>query len=329
MPVYPWLETQLARLLAMRERMPHALLVAGPAGTGKQALAQALVTALLCRQPVDGHACGECSSCRWLAAGNHPDFLRVEPQLPDNEEDSVSRQRQKPIQVEQVRVANEFLHLSSHQGGMRILLVQPAEAMNVAAANALLKTLEEPPAGSVLILVSHHPARLLPTVISRCHQVRVPVPDVAQAAAWLQTQGIVDTELCLALANGSPLQALEQADPAWLEARTVWIAAWQNPHAEHPVSQAVALAKLDVGALQRWLTGFQQWMHDLISLRMGGGIRYHIDCAAGLRALADRLEPVGAFAFHQRLLDMRKSLLHTLNQQMVLEDVLLDYVALF
>ena len=329
MPVYPWLEAQFARLLALRERMPHALLVAGPAGTGKQALAQALITALLCRHPVDGHACGECGSCRWLEAGNHPDFLRVEPQLSDNDEDSASRQRQKPINVEQVRSANEFLHLSSHQGGMRILLVQPAEAMNVAAANALLKTLEEPPAGSLLILVSHHSARLLPTVISRCYQVRVPVPDAAQAAAWLRTQGGVDWELCLALANGSPLQALAQADPAWLDARATWIASWQHPHTGHPVSQAAVLAKLDVEALQRWLTAFQQWMHDLISLRMGGVIRYHIDSDAGLRALAGRLEPVDALVFHQRLLDMRKSLHHTLNQQMVLEDVLLEYVALF
>lgn len=326
---YPWLKPQLAQLVAMRERMPHALLIAGPAGIGKLELAQALIATLLCIHPDAGHACGNCASCRWLAAGSHPDVLQVEPQMPDSEEESASRQRQKPINVEQVRAATGFLQLSSHQGGLRIVLVQPAETMNVPAANALLKTLEEPPAGSLLILVSHHPARLLPTVISRCYQVRVPVPAASVATAWLREQGVTETALSLSLANGSPLLALAQADPEWLQARAGWLMAWQTPRSAHPVALAGELMKLDMDMLQRWLTAFQQWMHDLISLRLGGRIRYHIDCQPGLQALAGRLEVDSAFVFHERLINMRKSLHHTLNQQMVLEDVLLDYVALF
>ncbi len=322
---YPWLLPPLQQLMSLRDRMPHALLIQGRAGTGKLALARELVAGLLCEHRSGKLACGECDACRWFAAGNHPDFMQVGPP----EDDAAEKQRQKPINVDQVRAASRFLQLSSHRGGLRVVLLQPAEGMNPAAANALLKTLEEPPDRTLLVLVSHHPARLLPTVISRCHQVRVPIPSRDIAQQWLQAQGVAQPELCLDLCSGAPLRALEQADSALMQTRGQWLVYWQEPRREHPVKLAAELAKMDTDTLVRWLTGFQQWLHDLISVRMANRIGYHTDCGLALQSLAQQVNVDAAFAFHQRLLDTRKTIYHTLNQQMMLEDILLAYADLF
>jgi DNA polymerase-3 subunit delta' len=207
--------------LASCERLPHALLIHGVSGVGKLALAEQFARLLVCENlQAGGLPCGSCEGCRWFVAGNHPDVRFLEPEtLARNvavaeEGDEPKARDAKPsnqIRIEQARALGDFVHVMSHRGGYRVAIVHPAEDMNTATANSLLKNLEEPPASAVFLLVSHRPARLLPTIRSRCVSVPVPVPDAKAAAAWLGAQGVRNAERWLAFAGGAPLRALEYA----------------------------------------------------------------------------------------------------------------------
>ena len=218
--MHTWNQPILESLAARSARLPHALLVYGPRGVGKLALAERVAQLLLCEGKPK--PCGACDGCRWYLGGNHPDFRRVEPEAlaklsaTDPEENEVKKSKQPSIQIkiEQVRELADFLYVRSHRGAMRVALVHPAEDMNENASNALLKGLEEPPAGAMFILVSHRPAQLLPTIRSRCVAVPVPIPPRDAALKWLSAQGIKDAERWLAYAGGAPLRALDYAAEA-------------------------------------------------------------------------------------------------------------------
>lgn len=205
----------------MRNRLPHALLLHGVPGVGKLALAEQFARLLVCENPQrKDQPCGRCEGCRWFLSGNHPDIRFLEPETlarhmaVAEEGDEPKSRAAKPsnqIRIEQARALGDFLHVVAHRGGLRVAIVHPAEDMNTATANSLLKSLEEPPAGAIFLLVSHRPARLLPTIRSRCVAVPVPVPDANAAAAWLGAQGVRHAQRWLAFAGGAPLRALEYA----------------------------------------------------------------------------------------------------------------------
>ena len=214
--MHPWNQPVLDSIARRLERLPHALLLYGPQGIGKLALAERAAQLLLCEG--SPKPCDTCDACRWYLAGNHPDFRRLEPEAlaknpaPEAEDDAPARRTKQPsieIKVDQVRELADFLYIGSHRGRLRVALVHPAEHMNENAANALLKGLEEPPAGAVFILVSHRPAQLLPTIRSRCVAVPVPIPARRIALEWLSKQGLKDAPRWLAYAGGAPLLALE------------------------------------------------------------------------------------------------------------------------
>lgn len=222
--MHPWNQPLLDALKSRLERLPHALLVHGARGVGKLALGERIAQLLLCEHAEEARRpCDACDACRWFLAGNHPDFRRLEPEAlmkepaePEEEEGAAKRSRQPSlvIRIEQVRALADFLYVGSHRGKRRVALVHPAEDMNANAANALLKGLEEPPAGAVFVLVSHRPARLLPTVRSRCVAIPVPIPAPGVARGWLAGQGAKEADRWLAYAGGAPLRALEYAAEA-------------------------------------------------------------------------------------------------------------------
>ncbi len=216
------LQTEVWKSLTnMLDRLPHALLLHGAPGVGKLALAELFGQLLLCENRGQGtRPCGACDGCRWFLGANHPDIRYLEPEtmargVPVAEESEEDKAKDgKPsnqIKIDQARALGDFVHLASHRGGRRVAIIHPAEDMNSATANSLLKILEEPPPGAVFLLVSHRPARLLPTIRSRCVPVPVPLPDPRAAAAWLAAQGVRDSERWLAFAGGAPLRALEYA----------------------------------------------------------------------------------------------------------------------
>ena len=229
--MHPWNQPVLDSLKAMRDRLPHALLLHGPRGVGKLELAERIAQYLLCEHADPAaRPCDKCDGCRWYLGGNHPDFRRVEPEAiakvpaavdEAGEEGSTAeapaRRTKQPsivITVDQIRELADFLNLRSHRGALRIALVNPADDMNANASNALLKSLEEPPAGAMFILVAHRPARLLPTIRSRCVALAVPIPPPEAAIAWLKTKGAENPDRWLAYAGGAPAQALIYAEEA-------------------------------------------------------------------------------------------------------------------
>jgi len=196
----PWHAEHWTRLQARRQRdaLPHALLMCGMAGLGKRAFAQRFVQGLLCQQPLDGDACGHCRSCLLFAAGTHPDLVTLSFGL---RKDGVQRSE---IVVDQIRELSARLAMSSQFGGWQVALIDPADAMNAAAANALLKTLEEPSAQTMLILLADAPWRMPQTIRSRCQRIEFHLPDEAQALAWLQAEGVRDAAAALNAAGGNP-----------------------------------------------------------------------------------------------------------------------------
>lgn len=208
--VLPWHDSLWQQVVAAgrRNRMAHGLLVCGPPGVGKHRFAQRVTAALLCHEPTDsGDACHRCAGCRQRAAGAHPDVSTLTPDEPG-----------KVIRVDQMRAFTQRLQLTPQYAGGRLGWIEPAEQLNIAAANSLLKTLEEPPEATHLILVTAHVDRLLPTIRSRCRMLRVPPAPVDTARAWLAGHGVeadaadrnaLRMPLCLLARPDETSQALE------------------------------------------------------------------------------------------------------------------------
>jgi DNA polymerase-3 subunit delta' len=329
--VYIWQENLWRELIGRKVSLPHAMLLHGQAGIGKRDFAETLAHALLCESPgADGMPCGHCVACGWLAAGTHPDFRVLQPdseataESADNEE-AKEEKGKKPsilINVAQVRELIESVSTSASRGGMRVILICPAEAMNTAAANALLKTLEEPPLNTLLMLVSHHAQRLLPTVRSRCLKVAMPAPSVSQALGWLAGQEVAEPEICLAQAGFAPLRAIGLNDGDYREKRLTFLSRLEEAKNIDPFALAEAGEKLELAWTLNWL---QTWIYDLISAQATGKVRYHLDFSAKIIALSGKIDILQLLGFQRDLLSAQRSLHHPLNVRLLLEQLLLSY----
>ena len=325
--IYPWQHDVWQRLMSGKAHLPNAVLLQGRSGIGKFHLGSVLAQALLCDSHLaNGEPCEQCGSCNWIKTGVHPDFRLLEPeaQAADASGETVSADKKSSqyITVAQVRELADFMNLTTHRNGLRIVLVHPAEAMNIHAANALLKTLEEPPAGTLFILVSHHPQRLLPTVRSRCQKINVPLPDRAAAALWLQQQGVTDTESCLAQSGYAPLTALQLSDEDYQTNRRQFYAHFGSPDKLDPLSMAEWGDKLGLAWMLDWM---QQWAHDLASTALAGRARYHAKSSPEMIHLAKTINLIELFRFQQELSSAQRTLPHPLNNRLLLEQLLFSY----
>lgn len=211
----PWHAEHWQRLQSRVSRgaMPHALLLCGPAGLGKRAFLHRVVRGLLCERPQHGEACGQCRACLLLDAGTHPDFVSLSFGL---RKDGVQRSE---IVVDQIRELSARLAMASQFGGWQVVVIDPADAMNAAAANALLKTLEEPSPQTLLLLVADAPWRLPQTIRSRCQRIEFQLPGREQALAWLQARGVSEPAVALDAAGGNPGLAQAWAEQGALARR--------------------------------------------------------------------------------------------------------------
>jgi DNA polymerase-3 subunit delta' len=212
--LYPWLQEKWNALMSSTARIAPALLLHGPQGVGKLELARQFSKARLCEKTFSPNfePCRQCASCTLFEAGTHPDYLILEPEAEKTEEGEQAQptSKAKPaaqISVAGVRAAIEFNQLSSSRGHGKIIAIHPAETMNHHAANALLKTLEEPAAGVQLVLVSHHPGRLPPTIRSRCSKVQIIRPEREIAIQWLERRQVLEPGRALDEAGGAPRSA--------------------------------------------------------------------------------------------------------------------------
>jgi len=218
MTLAPWNLEAWSNLHERRRRgaLPHAILLAGPGGLGKREFAEAFARALLCNSPrEDGHACDTCRACRFVAAGTHPDLVRISFELRDDGKPRTE------LTVDQMRNLSERLTLTAQFGGAQIALIDPADAMNHAASNALLKTLEEPTPGTIIVLVANTPSRLSATIRSRCQRIEFRVPETKAALQWLAARGVSGKPAADALhaSDGNPGLALDWAQGEALKLR--------------------------------------------------------------------------------------------------------------
>ena len=214
---FPWQDAHWRRLdkLRINNQLAHAYLIAGSAGLGLRFFAEKFAHLLLCAQPDAGRTCAECKQCVLSANNQHPDLLRVRPE-------GTSR----VVKVEQIREASEFLSMTSHAGGPKIVIIEQSHQMNASAANALLKTLEEPNPDSYLLLMTESVSSLMATIRSRCQRLQFEVPRFDESLEWLQGQ-LLDNEdgvKLLVAADNQPLKALELASSDAYEVQQSFIA---------------------------------------------------------------------------------------------------------
>jgi len=210
---YPWHQQTWDRLITMRDakHLPHALLISGAKGIGKQAFAQTLVNSLLCESPLRHYiACGQCKACYVRASEVHPDYHQV-----------ILAEDKSQIVVDQIRQLNQFLYMSRSYQGYRVVFISPAEALNINAANSLLKSLEEPADNTVIILLTSQLSTLLPTIKSRCQMLHLATPNQQLSLHWLCQQTLQhNAEELLSMAGGRPLYALSLDNEAHFNSRT-------------------------------------------------------------------------------------------------------------
>lgn len=324
----PWQAEQWQRLGAQWRagRCPHALLFSGQPGLGKRRFAEAFAALTLCEQPRDGLACGACRGCRLWQAGSHPDFLRVEPEKSGG-----------PLKVEQIRQLGGFVGRTSGREGARVVWLAPAEAMNVNAANALLKNLEEPSASVIFLLVTDSPSGLLPTIRSRCQSVAFPAPAGEPALRWLHEGGLDDraARRALVLAGGAPLLAARLAEPESRELREQFMAdltALAQGGASSVTLAGRWEAPGDAADLGQLLQFWQHWVSQMLRARS-----CDLTADEQIMGLLQRLPGSGSeslrplFGFNDQLLRARQSLVggSNPNKRLLIEELLIRWAKLF
>ncbi len=307
-----WLAPETTALSAVfkRGRFPHALLIHEAPGAGGDWLAAWAAQLVLCQNPSQA-PCGVCIGCRRVQALQHPDLAWLRP-----------LEESRQIRIEQVRELSAELALTSHGGGYKVGVLAPADALNRFAANALLKTLEEPPARTLLILVATHPSRLPPTILSRCQRVRVRAPPRDEGVAWLTaTRGAGDWNAALDVLGEAPLIAA-QADPGEL--------AEVGADARRTLESLAGGGADPVAAAERWaraelpvrLLCFENWLTERIRrAERDGAFLTEVRAGPYLSAAPTFLNIRHLFGLVDEVRDLRATLDVPLNRGLALEGI--------
>jgi DNA polymerase-3 subunit delta' len=320
--ILPWQSALWSVVTEARtnEKLAHALLLAGPAGVGKRQFARALAQALLCEAPsAQGTACGQCRGCVQFDAGSHPNLFWLQPLF-----DEKTDKQKRDISVEQLRDLGEKLVLSAHYGGSKVVVMDPVDALNVSGVNALLKTIEEPPPKTYMLLVSERPMALAATLRSRCQRLRFAPPSDEQARAWLREQEPALTgaslERALDLAQGAPLRALAAHKSGLLEQHGKWRTDWLDVAAQKraPTAAAVAVGK-DREQVSAWIAAFIAFLGELLRARVSG------QQSADVGPIAARIGMPGLQAMLDEAYESARRITTSASPQLVVESLLIAW----
>ncbi len=313
---YPWLSEPWAALSAYVQaaRMPHALLIHGPAGTGKAVLAKSLAHRLLCAADDGEFACGRCAACRLLVADSHPDLLTI-----------ASPEASKGVKVEVVREMITALSLRPQYAHNRVVMLPSAHLMNRYAANTLLKTLEEPDLQTKFLLLAEDPNTIPPTIRSRCQRIPIRIPARTMTIAWLRNQSSSlssdEIEARVTVARGAPLRAIA-LDVSSLQARRTALEAFvaTSEGAADPVAVAAQWEKFGADELVPWLIS---WLEDLVRFRSASGavVSNNPDLAERLCSLADSLNLRSLYACLELAYRAKRLLPGQINRSLLLEEL--------
>lgn len=316
-PPLPWQASMWARMQEARAagRLAHALLLAGAAGVGKRSFARRLAASLLCEssQP-DGQACGQCRGCTQVLADTHPNLSWLTREFNDKTD-----KEKRDISMEQLRAMMDRLSLSSHYGRARVVVIDPVEALNTSGINAVLKTVEEPPQGLYLLLISERPMALAPTLRSRCQRLNFPLPDSAQALSWLQSQ-LPGQDLSDALrdAGGAPLAALAARESGLLDQRRLWREA-MFAVADRRQDPLIAAAAVGKDTVAEWLRNYLGVLHQMLRALAGA------DAEAAVLRLASGVHAVAIEALLAEVVEAQRRLQSNANPQLLIESLMISW----
>jgi len=317
----PWQDIPWQQFLQryQRRQLPHALLLHAAAGLGRLALAQHIAQFVLCEGVKQDKACDRCASCRLFLAKSHPDYFLIQ-----------AEENSDVIKIEAIRSLIEKLTQSTQLAGYRVIIIDPADRMNIAAGNALLKTLEEPIDNTLIILSSEYPERLPATLRSRCQLLRIPLPSDTVARHWLQQQdSSIDGDKWLALAGGAPLLAekMGQDEELQTQYRHFIETLQQFQREQDPLEAAAAWMSLDVFMLCTWLAQFYM---DLIRLSINASPEWivHKEYSTWLQQ-SSKLFPLSSlFIAYDKIIELHKLFVRqsNLNLQLQLEAKLIEII---
>ena len=365
--IAPWLQPLWEGLNF--QKFPNAILLHGQSGIGKFAFAVELAKALLCESSQGNKPCNQCEACHWFNTGNHPDFIALVPEthrklLPqadyeadeapkkgraardDSDGESSEKKEKKNISIEETRSAIESLSIGSHRGGNRVILIYPLEMLRSDSANTLLKSLEEPPANTIFILLADRVDRVLPTIRSRCRLLTAPRPNRTEGLAWLKDQlpkisgykvNEADIETIYDEQGGAPYSVLDS------------LIARHNKDDKDELTIAIAASRLLLQSMAQgvripWLEAaekthkaqysfllatMQRWASDLQLVAQGGTPRYYPKHIATLKGLAQGARPLKLHQFWKSLVQARRSENHPLASRVQLEALLSQYQQVF
>lgn len=365
--IAPWLQPLWEGLDF--QKFPNAILLHGQSGIGKFAFAVELAKALLCESSQSNNPCNQCEACHWFNTGNHPDFIALVPEahrkfLPqadyeadeapkkgraardDSDGESSEKKEKKNISIEETRSAIESLSIGSHRGGNRVILIYPLEMLRSDSANTLLKSLEEPPANTIFILLADRVDRVLPTIRSRCRLLTAPRPNRTEGLAWLKDQlpkisgykvNEADIETIYDEQGGAPYSVLDS------------LIARHNKDDKDELTIAIAASRLLLQSMAQgvripWLEAaekthkaqysfllatMQRWASDLQLVAQGGTPRYYPKHIATLKGLAQGARPLKLHQFWKSLVQARRSENHPLASRVQLEALLSQYQQVF
>jgi DNA polymerase III subunit delta' len=323
--IYPWFK-DVWNAIHENEKLPHALIFKGKEGIGKFNFAIKFAKSYLCQQPLSNHLpCETCSSCEWFP-DSHPDYKHIAPI--ESEDDELSKRktvRKKNILIEQIRELSEYLELSAHQEkGRRVVLIAPADSLNQAASNALLKILEEPPANTLFILITSQTQKLIATIRSRCQILDLRGPSLDEAKSFLKDQKIAHEESLLSYTGGSPFNAIKELEnQSEREIITQLLSQGHNIDITK-VNYAILTQGLD------WtLNIIQKWIFDLLLSFHTQQNHYFKNEEKRIHSQAKQINLDALLLFTTELNELKKIASHPVNQELQLQNIFIKYKQIF